>query len=247
MQTIKLTIEYDGTNFKGWQVQKKGERTVQGLIVDAFAKVFQEDIKLIGSGRTDTGVHAYGQVASFETALSKSPDEIRNALNANLPDDVVILTAKRVKNDFHAQYSAKRKSYRYLILQSPVRRPLMNNRVWICPYILDIEAMRKAADVLVGKHDFKTFTSNNRSNQDKCTVRTVLEIKISVRGKLIAIDVMADGFLYKMVRNIVGVLLEVGRGRLSKSNVQSMLRSKDREKGGVAAKACGLSLMKVWY
>ncbi len=247
MANYKLTIEYDGTNFKGWQVQGKGERTVQGEIVQAYQKVFREKIKLIGSGRTDTGVHALGQVANFHTEIDRPPEDIRNALNATLADDVVILRVNRVADSFHAQYAAKRKTYRYIILNRELPSP---TRRWGMAQIssaLDVEAMKSAAKAFVGTRDFKSFTSNNRSNQGKSTTRTVYDLRVVRRGAQIHIDITADGFLYKMVRNIVGLLIEVGQGRCSKSHILKVLRDKDRRAAGVAAKAHGLYLLKVKY
>lgn len=247
MTNIKLTIEYDGTDFHGWQIQTRGERTVQAVIRDTFHKVFSENINLIGSGRTDSGVHAAGQVANFRTTVTKPPEEIRNALNAHLPKDVVILRAVRAAEDFHAQYSAKSKTYRYQILNREVRSPLLERTALRFPYALDVERMREAAIPLVGRHDFSSFKGSNRSNRNGDNVRTVSAVKVRRQGELIRIDISANGFLYKMVRNIVGLLLECGAGRLAPREARRILRASDRTAAPAAAAAHGLCLLKVSY
>ncbi len=247
MPNIKLIIEYDGTDFRGWQVQSRGERTVQAVIRDTFFQIFGEKINLIGSGRTDSGVHAAGQVANFRTALTKPADEIRNALNAHLPQDVAILQATAVSDAFHAQYSAKSKTYRYQILNRPVRSPLWARTALLYEYPLDLQAMREAAPVLIGEHDFSSFKGNNRSNRDGSNVRTVSALAVRKSADLVRIDVTATGFLYKMVRNIVGLLLECGGGRISRQDVRRILRARDRKAAPAAAPAHGLCLWKVSY
>lgn len=247
MANYKLTIEYDGTNFKGWQVQGKGERTVQGEIVAAYKKLFREDIKLIGSGRTDTGVHALGQVANFHTETPRLPKEIQNALNAHLADDIAIVRVEKVAESFHAQYTAKQKTYRYIILNRELRSPIRRYGMCLVPMPLDIEAMKRAGKLFVGTKDFRSVTSNNRSNLGKSTVRTVYDLRVAKRGSQISIDITADGFLYKMVRNIVGLLIEAGQGKQSNSSITSILRDRNRQAAGVAAKAHGLYLLRVKY
>lgn len=247
MPNIKLTIEYDGTDFKGWQVQPKGERTVQGLITETYHKIFHEDIKLIGSGRTDSGVHAHGQVANFHTQVNKPPLEIRNALNAHLPPDVCILSAVKVSDLFHAQYHVKSKTYRYTIINREVRAPMDRHRALLFPFPLDVEVMRHEANSLIGTHDFTSLKGNNRSDKTESNIRTIYALKIKNKNKLIWIDVTADGFLYKMVRNIVGMLLETGTGRAPKGSVSKVLRKKDRTMAAYTAKPHGLTLLKVRY
>lgn len=247
MPNIKLTIEYDGTDFKGWQVQPKGERTVQGLITEAFRKIFNEEIKLIGSGRTDSGVHAKGQVANFHTRLKKSPKEIRNALNAHLPADVSIITAVKVPDLFHAQYSVKSKTYRYRIVNREIRSPLDRYFTFLFPYSLDVSLMRKEAESLMGTHDFTSFKGNNRSEKEENNVRTIESIKITHQNGTISIDITADGFLYKMVRNIVGMLIETGAGKIPKGSITRVLKKRDRTQAAYTAKAHGLTLWKVRY
>lgn len=247
MANIKLTIEYDGTDFRGWQIQRRGERTVQAVIKDTFFQIFKEDINLIGSGRTDSGVHAAGQVANFRTAIAKPAAEIRNALNAHLPQDVCILRAVQVKDSFHAQYDARRKTYRYQILNRDVRSPLWARTALLHPYPLDLVRMKKAAAVLTGRHDFQAFKGTNRSNQGGSNVRTVSNLAMLRKGPLLQIEITADGFMYKMVRNIAGALLECGSGRLSVSALREILRSRDRTRAPAAAPAHGLCLLRVVY
>ncbi|MCA9392794.1 MAG: tRNA pseudouridine(38-40) synthase TruA [Candidatus Omnitrophica bacterium] len=247
MTNIKLTIEYDGTDFRGWQIQSRGERTVQAVIRDTFFHIFGENINLIGSGRTDSGVHAAGQVANFRTAVRKPPAEIRNALNAHLPKDVAILEAVPVPDDFHAQYSAKSKTYRYQILNREVRSPLGERTALRFIYPLNTELMQTAANELVGEHDFRSFKGTNRSNRNGNDVRTVSVLKVRRKGELITVDITANGFLYKMVRNISGLLLECGAGRIPPREVRRILRARDRKAAPAAAPAHGLSLIKVAY
>ncbi|MBZ0167095.1 MAG: tRNA pseudouridine synthase A, partial [Candidatus Omnitrophica bacterium] len=161
MANIKLTIEYDGTDFQGWQIQPKGSRTVQAVVRDTFFNIFGEKITLVGSGRTDSGVHAAGQVANFTTSVAKPPEEIRNALNARLPADIAILRAVRVADHFHAQFDAKTKTYRYTVLNRSVRSPLWEHRALLYPYPLDLTRMKKAVGVLTGQHDFSAFKGLN--------------------------------------------------------------------------------------
>ncbi|MCB9721833.1 MAG: tRNA pseudouridine(38-40) synthase TruA [Candidatus Omnitrophica bacterium] len=247
MTNIKLTIEYDGTDFRGWQIQSRGERTVQAVIRDTFFQIFGENINLIGSGRTDSGVHAAGQVANFRTAVSKPPAEIRNALNAHLPKDVAILEAVPVPDEFHAQYSAKSKTYRYQILNREVRSPLGERTALRFIYPLDADLMQTAANELVGEHDFRSFKGTNRSNRNGNDVRIVSALKVRRRGDLITVEITANGFLYKMVRNIAGLLLECGAGRIPPREVRRILRARDRKAAPAAAPAHGLSLIKVAY
>lgn len=247
MRNIKCTIEYDGSKFIGWQIQPSSQRTVQGEIIKAWKKVSGETIKLIGSGRTDTGVHALGQVANFKTKSSLPIESIKNALNAKLPKDIVILEAKEVKGDFHAQYSAKRKTYRYVILNREDRPGLMNNYCLHFPHKLNLSAMRKEAKSLKGKKDFKTFQSSDPKRKTKSTVRTIKRIEIKKSQDTVSVEIEADGFLYKMVRNIVGTLLETGTGKRPAGNIKEILTKKDRKLAGPTAKPDGLYLVKVQH
>lgn len=261
-RNIKLTIEYDGTHFNGWQTQTarekqsqknahKKQRTIQEEIEEALKKIFKQHLKLIGSGRTDSGVHAIEQIANFKTRSLMPVKEMRSALNANLPDDIAIIETKEVAPDFHAQYSVKSKTYRYTILNRNVRCAQQRNFCLFYPYKLNIRAMREEAKFLVGRKNFKSFTASDpakrKSGKKENTIRTIRRLTISKRGDFITVDVEADGFLYKMVRNIVGTLLEIGNGKLAKGSMQKILSEKDRKAAGNTAKPKGLALLKVRY
>ncbi len=248
-RNIKLTIEYEGTNYHGWQIQGKGHKTIQGQIEKALRKIFKKDIRLYGSGRTDSGVHAFGQVANFKVSSYLSLNEIQKAINANIPDDISIIDIEEVSLDFHSQYSAKFKIYRYVILNRQAPSVKDRNFCLHYPYKLNLALMRREAAILVGKKDFRSFQASDPRNphRDKNTIRTVRNISIRRKGDYVFIDIEADGFLYKMVRNIVGTLLEIGRGKLPKGSMEMILLKKDRSAAGYTAKAKGLVLLKVLY
>ena len=245
LRNIKLTIEYDGTNFNGWQFQP-GLRTIQGEIQNFLKKIFKEDITLIGSGRTDSGVHAKGQVANFRTTSTMSTLQMCRAFNNNLPEDIAILSVEEVNLKFHAQHSAKRKTYRYTILNREPRSSLQRNFCLRFPYKLNLTLMRQEAKALVGRKDFKAFQAASSTNP-KDSIRRVYKLKITKQGDFIYIDIEANGFLYKMVRNIVGTLLEIGSGRLPKGSIKRILKSKDRTTAGDTTQARGLCLLHVKY
>ncbi len=251
MRNIKLTIEYDGTDFNGWQVQEKTQRTVQGEIEKVLERIFKQPLRILGSGRTDSGVHAIGQVANFKVETDRTLSEIRSALNANLPKDIAILKVEEVPIQFHSQYSAKNKTYRYTILNKEVRSPQRRHNAYFYPHKLNLALVRKEAKALTGKKDFKSFTTSEsarlRSGKSRGTIRTVRKLLIKKSGDIILIDIEADGFLYKMVRNIVGTLLEIGSGRLPSGSMRKIIRKQDRNAGGKTAPAWGLCLLKVDY
>jgi len=248
-RNIKLTIEYDGTHFQGWQTQKNG-RTVQDAIQAALKKIFGKAIKVIGAGRTDSGVHALGQVANFNVKTNLSLKAMRNALNANLPEDVTVLNVEEVRPDFHAQYDAKSKVYRYTVLHRDTRCAQLRHFVLLYPRKLNVPLMRQELKFFVGKKDFKAFQGTDKGSENgrlKSSLRTIKRIDIKKKGDFLYIDVEADGFLYKMVRNIVGTLLEVGSGKLPRGSIQKILRSKNRKYAGATVRARGLTLVKVDY
>ena len=247
LRNLKLTIEYDGSNFQGWQVQIKGSRTVQAEIEKAFLKIYKQKVHVAGSGRTDSGVHALGQVASVKIKTDKTCDEIRRALNGNLPTDISILKIEDVPLNFHAQYSAKEKTYRYTILNRPSRPSLERSRVLYYPYKLNVRLIRDEVKDLVGKKDFKSFQSKDPAKLRGTTVRTIKSIKVTKRGDYITIDFTADGFLYRMVRNLVGTLMEVASGKRPPGSIKKILSQKNRIYAGVAAKPYGLTLLNVKY
>jgi len=244
---FKITIEYDGAGFCGWQTQAQGERTVQGELEAVFLKIFKQPVHAIASGRTDSGVHARGQVVSFKADTRMKPLEIQKALNSLLPADIAALEAKEVKADFHAQYSVKEKTYRYTVLNRKCRSVFLRDRVYFYPYPLNVARMRKASRDLVGAHDFKSFQAYDPLRAERQTVRTIKRIAIKKEGDLIHIDVTADGFLYKMVRNIAGTLLAIGSGQLSPDQMPKILKAKNRETAWDTAPAEGLCLMVVKY
>lgn len=257
-RNIKLTIEYDGTDFNGWQIQNhrrnssnSRKRTVQGEIEKALKKIFKKPVKLYGSGRTDSGVHALGQVGNFKTTSKMPTDEIIRALNANLPEDIAILNAEDVASDFHAQYSAKSKTYRYTVLNRAGRCAQQRDFCLYFPYKLNLTAMREESKCLIGRKDFRSFTASDparrKAGKDNNTTRTVKKIAIRKKGDAVTFDIQANGFLYKMVRNIVGTLLDIGTGRLPKGSIKKILAAKNRDSAGNTAKSKGLALLEVCY
>ena len=247
MRNFKIIFEYDGAQFAGWQAQAQGERTVQGELEAVLLKVFKQPVKAIASGRTDSGVHARAQVVSFKADTRMKPLEIQRALNSLLPADIAVHEALDVKNDFHAQYSVKEKTYRYTVLNRKYRSVFLRDRVYFYPYPLNISNMRKAAKHLIGRHDFKSFQAYDPLRAERQTVRTIKKIVIKKEEDLIHIDVTADGFLYKMVRNIAGTLLAIGAGQLPLGDVPKILKAKNRKSAWDTAPAEGLCLMKVKY
>ena len=242
---IKLLITYDGTDFCGWQVQD-GKRTVQGEIENAIELVTGERVRVTGSGRTDSGVHAEGQVAHFVTEKEGIPPEkFAYAINVRLPEDVKILKSERASDDFDACRTAKRKTYRYSLYFSDVEKPLLNRYATMIYKKPNLEIMREGAKAFVGEHDFKVF--NASGGGAKTTVRTIYNINIEENGERIDVSVTGNGFLYNMVRTLVGTLLEVGYGDKTKKDLKEMLESGDRTKCGRTLTAKGLSLIKVEY
>ncbi|MBN1526319.1 MAG: tRNA pseudouridine(38-40) synthase TruA [Candidatus Omnitrophica bacterium] len=244
MRNIKLTIRYDGTAYVGWQRQKNGV-SVQEAVEKTLRKIIGEKICLIGAGRTDSGVHARGQVANFKTASHLAPERIKRALNSRLPEDIAVSAVEEAGTDFHAQFSALGKRYRYTILNSDAKDPFVRRFAYYCPQSLDLSEMRKAARHLVGKHDLKALQNSGSVRKD--TVRMIRKIAIEKNGPLVYIDIEAAGFLYNMARNIVGTLIEVGRGKMPAVRVKEILSGKDRRYCGPTAPARGLCLIKVIY
>ncbi|HLD88372.1 MAG TPA: tRNA pseudouridine(38-40) synthase TruA [Candidatus Omnitrophota bacterium] len=247
MRNFKLTIEYDGSGFCGWQVQAQGERTVQGELQKILTKIFKQEISSIASGRTDSGVHAEAQVVSFNAKTRMTPAQVQKALNASLPPDIAVLEARSIGTNFHAQYNAKRKTYRYTVLNRDHRSAFWRDRAYFYPHQLDLAAMRRAAKFLVGKHDFRSFQAFDPLRAERGTVRTVKALTVIREGDFIHIEVTADGFLYKMVRNMVGTLLAVGCGRMKPAQVRAILKAKNRKATPETAPARGLCLMSVQY
>ncbi|MEN8077007.1 tRNA pseudouridine(38-40) synthase TruA [Clostridioides difficile] len=244
MNNIKITLEYDGTNYYGWQKQK-GMKTIQGEIEEALFAVTKEVCEVTGSSRTDAGVHAKGFVANFKTNSKVPPNKFREALNVKLPDDIVIIKSEKVDDEFHARYYAKGKTYEYSILNDDVPSALMRNQVYHYKYDLDIEAMKIAAKQFIGTHDFAAFKTQGSSV--KGTIRTIFDVKVEKTEKIIKISVSGDGFLYNMVRIIVGTLINVGRGKTDPSSIVDIINKKDRTLAGDCVPPHGLLLKKVYY
>lgn len=244
MRNIKLTIQYNGKNYCGWQKQNDS-LGVQGTIEQAIKEITSEDVKITGSGRTDAGVHALGQVANFNTESSIPIEKIPSALNSKLPKDISIINAEEMPLDFHSRYCAKGKTYRYMIYNNSYRTPIYNNISYFVKYDLDLEKMQKEAKSLIGTYDFKGFMSSGSSVKD--TVRTIYDIQIIKQEDLIVIEVQGNGFLYNMVRIIAGALIDVGSKRKTPQDIKIMLENKDRSKSSDTAPAKGLCLYKVTY
>jgi tRNA pseudouridine38-40 synthase len=240
-----LIVAYHGASFFGWQRQPE-KPTVQGVLEEALAKLWKMPIHAEASGRTDTGVHALGQAASFLAPRLHRPTVLVRALNANLPDPVRITRARWVAASFHARFDAASKTYEYRIYNSPVHDPFGLDYEWHVPRPLDVTAMRRAARIFVGTHDFAAFTSNPGYHR-RTTVRTLFQLSIQSKGPKIRLRVTADGFLYRMVRNLAGALVKAGHGRLSPGEITEILRRKVRSDAPPSAPAHGLFLLKVHY
>ncbi len=244
MRNIKLTIAYDGTRYSGWQSQKNG-RSIQDVIQKAIRKITGEKVNLVGSGRTDAGVHAEAQIANFRTRSKLPMSNIQKALNRALPRDVVIVKAQEAGELFNSQHSAKSKLYRYTIFNNDFLSPLARHYAAKCFYSLDIGLMKKAAKILEGRHDFKAFQAKDDAR--KGSVRNLRSLDIRKDADTIYIDIEACGFLYNMARIIVGTLIDVGRGKISINDIGMILKKKDRSLSGPTMPAKGLCLIKVNY
>ncbi len=245
---LKLSIAYDGTYYKGWQVQKSGI-TVQQKIEEALHRLFPTVGRVHSSSRTDTGVHARGMVAHVEIHKDEYRIEERKlllALNSFLPDDVRITEIKRVSGKFHARFDAVGKQYRYDIWNHSVMNPLMRKTAWHVPRELDFSIMQQGAKYFIGEHDFRAFAVK-REYEMRSTIRVVTNCKCYKKGPMLTVVIEGNGFLYKMCRGIVGTLVEVGSGKLKPLDVRAILSSCDRSKAGMTAPAHGLILWKVMY
>lgn len=241
---IKLTVSYDGTNFCGWQRQKNGV-SIQEVIETALSTVTQEKIKIVGSGRTDAGVHALGQVAHFDTESKIPPEKFCYALNAVLPPEIKILKSERVSENFNATRTAKKKTYRYLTYISNVELPLKERYAFMLEKNVDLKKMINASKIFIGTHDFKCF--NASGGGALTTVRTVYSIKITKKGNEISFSVCGNGFLYNMVRIMVGALIKVGEGKATEKDLLNMLETGKRPFNYKTLPAKGLTLVSVKY
>ena len=257
MRNIKLTVEYDGTNYNGWQIQacpaQSGvpkQKSIQGEIKSILEKILKEKITLIGAGRTDSGVHALGQAANFKTNSLWPLIKIQKALNSNLSDDISIVNIEEVPLNFHAQINAKSKIYRYCILNREAKPAILRNSCLFHRRKLNLAVMKREAAVLLGRKNFKSFQATpprEEKKKNKSAVRTIKRLEIKKKGDYFEIEVEGDGFLHKMVRNIVGTLLKIGNGQLPLGSMQKILRKKDRTLAGDTAKPKGLTLVEVKY
>ena len=237
-------MEYDGTDFSGWQRQE-GQRTVQGCLEQAVAVMTGETVCMRGAGRTDAGVHARGQVANFQTAARIPTTGFLRGLNANLPPDIAVLELADVPSDFNARYAARGKLYRYLVWNHPVRSPLHLRNSWHCRAPLDLHAMREATSVFIGERDFRAFRAADCER--RTTVRLLRRLDVSNQGALITFDVEGTAFLKNMVRILVGTLVQVGRGRFTREDLLRIQAAGDRRAAGMTAPAAGLTLIHVTY
>lgn len=244
MKRVMLTVSYDGTNYHGWQLQPN-VITVESVLNEKLSELFHEEIKIIGASRTDTGVHALGNIAVFDTQARMPAEKVSYALNQRLPEDIRIQKSQEVPLDFHPRHQNSRKTYEYKILNREFPQPIYRLYAHFTYAPLDVERMQRAADVLVGEHDFKSFCSVNTVAET--TVRTIYDLKVEKQGEFIIIRVTGSGFLYNMVRIIAGTLMEVGRGNLEPEAMDEILKARDRTKAGPTAPACGLTLVQYQY
>jgi tRNA pseudouridine38-40 synthase len=245
MRRIKCTISYDGTSFSGYQVQPN-KRTVQSEIEAALQKIHKgSKVPVTASGRTDAGVHAFGQVFHFDTPIEINGAGWQRALNANLPDDIYVKAVEVVDDNFHARFDVEKKTYRYRVLNATAADVFRRNYVLHYPYSLDVDRMKQAATILVGTHDFTSFCSTRTAVEDK--VRTIYQLDILKEQDEIIFEISGNGFLYNMVRIIVGTLLEIGAGKRQGDELTSILEKCDRTLAGKTAPANGLYLWRVVY
>ena len=244
MRNIKLILEYDGTSYHGWQKQP-GLLTAQKVLEDSLFLLFGEGVETAAAGRTDAGVHAKGQVVNFTTHTSISSTYIQPALNSYLPKDMRVKKVRQVEMDFHARKSALRRVYRYIIYNGGFLSPFYRNFVWGVPFNLDPDLMRKAGKFLIGEHDFSSFQAQGSSASS--TVREIKKLSLLEKRKFVLIYIEADSFLYKMARNIVGTLVEIGRKKIAPSEMKKILESRDRRMAGPTAPPQGLCLVRVQY
>lgn len=245
MGNYRIILQYEGTKYQGWQRQDSTDNTIQGKLEALLTKMCGEPVEIQGSGRTDAGVHAFGQVANFHGKTELSAEEIMEYMNRYLPEDIGVIKVEQVPERFHSRLNAKGKVYRYRVMTGNVPHVFDRKYVYEHPEKLDVAAMRRAAEQLLGTHDFKSFTSTKRGK--KSTVRTIESIEITENGDEVSFAYKGDGFLYHMVRILTGTLLEVGEGKRSFEEIPEILEAKNRENAGFLAPAKGLALMEVFY
>ncbi|MFK8066661.1 MAG: tRNA pseudouridine(38-40) synthase TruA [Gammaproteobacteria bacterium] len=241
---LALGIQYDGSNYHGWQTQPE-VKTVQKCLEKALKKIADHPVRIHCAGRTDTGVHGIGQVVHFETNANRDDSSWLFGTNANLPSDISVQWVKKVDEEFHARFSAERRVYQYYILNQPARPALLNNKVVWEPRSLSLDHMQKAAKCLIGTHDFSAYRS--LTCQANSPVRTIYMLDLKKQGSIIKLNIEANAFLHHMVRNISGVLMKIGMERADPDWAKEVLDGRDRTLGGVTAPPEGLYLMKVYY
>lgn len=245
MNNYKMVIAYDGSRYKGWQRLGDGENSIQGKIEMVLSKLFEVDIQIIGSGRTDAGVHARGQVANFEHKKNLECDVRLKEINHYLPEDISVVSLEKVDEAFHSRYKAETKTYRYYILQKGIHDPFVRKYSLHIPEYLDIEAMEIAATAIVGEHDFTTFT--NAKSKKKTMVRRLDRVDIFPEDDYIVIEFEGNGFLHNMVRRLVGTLIQVGLNQIKPKMMLKYLEAKDRQMVTYVAESKGLFLESVKY
>lgn len=245
MRNIKLTIEYDGKRYLGWQRLGDSDKTIQGKIENILKQMTEETIEIIGSGRTDAGAHARGQVANFKTNSTMPLTEMIDFLNRYLPQDIVVKEIKEVAERFHARYNASGKKYSYYVWNAVIPSAFERNYSFHCPQELDIDRMNEACRKLIGTHDFIGFSALKKTK--KSTVRRIDELSIQKEGELLHFTFSGDGFLYKMIRIIMGTLIEIGENKKSLEAIDEIFESKIRSNAGETVPAQGLFLDAVYY
>ncbi|MBE7020298.1 MAG: tRNA pseudouridine(38-40) synthase TruA [Ruminococcaceae bacterium] len=244
MRNLRFSMSYDGTDYHGFQIQKD-EITIEGVLKNAVNVLTGEDVDIIGCGRTDAGVHAQNYIFNFKTNSSIPCDKFPIALNTVTPDDITILSCEEVEENFHSRFCAKQKTYRYIIYNSRFKNPFLNRFSYHYKHKLDIESMNVAKKYIEGTHDFQCFMAQGSVVRD--TVRTVYSIDITAKDDMIFIDVCGNGFLYNMVRIIVGTLIGVGNGKIQSEDISKIIEGRKRENAGMTVPACGLYLKEVVY
>lgn len=244
MKRVKLVVAYDGTNYCGWQIQPNGV-TIESVLNQHLSALLGEEIAVTGASRTDSGVHSLGNVAIFDTNTKMPAEKISYALNQKLPEDIVVQDSCEVEGDWHPRYQTGRKTYEYRILNKAFRDPTRRLDTYFYYHALDVEAMQKAAEYLVGEHDFKSFCAVGA--QVKSTVRTIYECKVTKENDIITIRVTGNGFLYNMVRIIAGTLIKAGAGNIRPEDMPAILEKRERSAAGPTAPAHGLTMIGIVY
>jgi tRNA pseudouridine38-40 synthase len=245
MRNIRLLVQYEGTRYQGWQRQQSTENTIQGKLETLLGRMCGEPVELQGSGRTDAGVHALGQVANFHTECDMPVEEMQTYINHYLPEDIAVVEVREAAPRFHSRLNACGKHYEYRVINSDIPDVFRRRYALEVPEQLDVKAMERAAALLLGEHDFQSFTSARKGK--KSTVRRIDEIRITRDGNLLCFSFKGDGFLYHMIRILMGTLLEVGMGRRSPESMEAILESRNREQAGMLVPAKGLTLVEVYF